>query len=365
MEAIAESDELSSTIAAGIAEQGAAHASLARMRLAFMRGSCTIMNIGHSVTEGASATGSGLRWTDKLRDSLRGLLGISGGGLNYFPATGGSYPALLPSNWTVTAGTANAGGSGEGVGRYARAMTTSSKLSLTFTGTSIRLFFTSYSGGPTVTVTIDGSPVASFSAASGSTSYVGSTTYSGLSAGSHTIELTNTGAQFNFQGAIVYNGDETSGVRVINAGHSGDQVSNIMGVSPLTRQTSLWTALAPDLVTIEYGINEYRNNTPVATFKTNLTNMVAALETAIGHSAIVIVIDYQATHATTPVAAWSAYKDAMREVAAENGLPVVDLSTISTLGIGQSGMNGDNIHPNDAGHLAIANLVSASLLAYV
>jgi lysophospholipase L1-like esterase len=326
-------------------------------RAAAEGGMVGIINYGHSVTEGANA-GPGQRWTDVLAANLRAKLQPAGvvGGAGYAAAEW-TYPTAQPANWAYTGTTSS---SGNGLGLFGKSMTSGATATLTFTGTGIRVMGKSYPGGPTVTVTVDGVAQTAWNLnTAGVVNTNHNALYTGFTAGSHTIVLTFGGTAV-FNGGEIHNGDEVIGFVSYNAGHAGGQVTDI----------SNWTAVIPDavksltpsLITIEYGINEYRMNTTPATFDTNLRKAIGMVRAAIPNASVVLISDFEPAPNGTPVAAWSAYKTVMANAAAALNCGLVDLSTVATLGPGGSGMNADMVHPNVAGHTAMANAISAYLM---
>lgn len=335
--------------------------ALSRFHAALPAGTVRVLNIGHSITEGARAAAPGERWTDIALAKLRGTFQPAGvkGGFGYIPATA-TYPELLPSTWAFT-GTAAASTNGTGLARYAMEMQSGSTASLTFTGTGLRLMHTTYSGGPTVTVSIDGVPAGNIAAASGTTNFAASTSYIGLTPGVHTITLSTPGL-FVLEGALIYDGDDAAGIRSWNAGHAGDQIGTYLTGNPATRIPPVYTAIAPDLVTIQFGVNEYRNNTAVATFGTNLGALIDQVRTSVGSDVSILVLgDAEPLHAGTPTAPWSEYAAKAAEVAAAKSVAYLDLGPLPGLGLNAAGMDADQVHPNTVGHRTIGNAVAAAL----
>lgn len=218
----------------------------------------------------------------------------------------------------------------------------------------------SYPGGPNVTVTVDGVAQTTWSTnTAGVVNNNYTKLYTGFTSGAHTIVLSFTGTLV-FNGGQIYNGDELTGVASFNSGLAGGQATDI----------SNWTALIPDivktltpsLVLVEYAINEYRGNVQPATFDTNLRKAIGLVRAYIPNASVVIVSDYEPAPNGTPVAAWSAYKTVMADAAATLNCGLVDLTTVTTLGPGGSGMNADMVHTNVAGHAAIANKITDYLM---
>ncbi|TQK18622.1 hypothetical protein FBY40_1111 [Microbacterium sp. SLBN-154] len=118
-----------------------------------------------------------------------------------------------------------------------------------------------------------------------------------------------------------------------------------------TRQPTMWTAIEPRLVTIQYMVNEHRKKVSDSARKTVIGSLVDATIAAVGHESTVQVSDADPSHPGTPVAPWSSYKAAPAEVSQEKGLPLFEMTSDSGLGPGGSGMNpaGNNTHDKAAG----------------
>lgn len=102
--------------------------ALGRFHRAAAEGAVNIINFGHSVTEGHGAA-QGQRWTDVLAANLRPRLQpyIATGGVGY-AASGWTYPAAQPANWTYTGTYSD---SGNGLSLKGKSMTSGSTATLT------------------------------------------------------------------------------------------------------------------------------------------------------------------------------------------------------------------------------------------
>ncbi len=120
-------------------------------------------------------------------------------------------------------------------------------------------------------------------------------------------------------------------------------------------------AMKPDLISIEYGTNEQDTTNPYyATpeqFKTNLTQLVTQLRSALPKARIVLLTPWQST---TP----APYRQVVQAVGAANSGSVVDISSvwhnqanISSKTTQSWQGTGDGYHPSSQGNLAIARLM--------
>lgn len=335
-----------------------------RFRKMLSIGTGTVLCFGDSWTEGTRGSDSPwLRYVDHLAAALRRAgqpAGIAGG--MYIPSYA-TYATKLPANWVFAGSTTQKQVSGPGY--YNVEMANAATATLAFTGTGFKIHWDRRTDGATaVGVTIDGVSVGTIDS-SGATHYGMTTSFTGLNPGKHTIVLTvTTGTVFSFQGAYAFNGDETSGIKLYASGRGGiksDAVTQVGFVGNLQ-------ATVPDLITFEYGINDYRNAIPVATFKANLAS---AIDTIRGRSvdadaSIAIISCPEAVIGGIPaVAPWQDYKDAMAALANEKNVLLIDLTPVFGTGVltETKGLaDVDHVHPNDAGHLAIANRILSEIV---
>lgn len=314
-----------------------------------------VLHIGDSITEGNGASGPQKRWIDALRSKVKTKYQppTIPGGSGYIPI-GGVYPSVQPGDWSLTGATASVG-QGEGFGgSYANMSTSGQTASLTFSGTGIILYFTDYAGNPDPTVTIDGAAVTPIPINSSPTIYGNGIAYTGLARGSHTIVVTVGTTPFHLYGGLVLDGDANAGWRTIVAARSGTQAP---GVGTL----SVWNYVDPSLVTIYFGVNDYRNNASISTFETNLTTIVNYVKSRSLNPKIVLIKGYEPLHPTTPIAPWSSYRDTVQKVANANNLLCCDILPKFGVGVISATYSADSVHPNDTGHSLIADAIMESL----
>lgn len=335
-----------------------------RFRKMLATGTGNVLAFGDSWTEGTRGSDAPwIRYVDHLASAIRKAgqpSGVAGG--MYIPSYA-TYNTKLPANW-VFAGT-NVQKQVSGMGYYNVEMANAATATLTFTGTGYKLHWDRRTDGATViTVTIDGVNVGTFDS-SGAAHYGMTTSFTGLNPGKHTIVVTvTTGTVFSFQGAYAFNGDETTGIRFYASGRGGiksDAVTQVGYVGNLQ-------ATAPDLILFEYGINDYRNAIPVATFKANLASAIDVIRSR-GVDATASIVILSCPEAViggiTAVAPWSDYKAAMLALANEKNVLHIDLTPVFGTGVltETTGLaDTDHVHPNDAGHLAISNRIISEII---
>jgi lysophospholipase L1-like esterase len=186
-------------------------------------------------------------------------------------------------------------------------------------------------------------------------------TVSGLSLASHTVTITPHSDHVPIEGIIFYNGNETTGIRVWEGGHSGITAASYVDAS-FPHWIDLLPNIAPDLAIIMLGRNEWVTGVSAATFIANLTTLIANVRaTATPAPSILLVAEMQGNY--TPGPLWSTYVDAIAALVASDGnLAYVDLNpAFGGYTVPPSGplYNADLKHPNDAGNAEIASELMA------
>lgn len=348
---------------------------------------CDWMAIGDSTTEGARQTNAQARWVGRALKQLRSRLGQTAtGGFGYIPAwysTGDQQtpsPVTYWSNGSATSGSSAARGN-YGLGRRSLVMNgnSSQKSVLTLTAgtpyasTSVDVIYAkTVNSTAGIDIYLDDVLLTSINTVvtAGNTSAGNRYRISGLAGGSHVIEVRATGGVDYFEGYMLYNGDETSGLRLWEAAASGS--------------TSLWHATAsiagkdspnfvysydnlvkiqPSLVTIMLGINDYNDGTgqqqTPAQYQANLVQILANIRSACTvNPSIVFLIQWQRGGTAQPNP-WDAYKAAAYSVAAaDGGVAVFDLSKRFPPGVQTTALsliNADLVHITDTGGAFVAD----------
>lgn len=317
--------------------------------------------IGDSVTEGRTAsTVPGTRWVDLLAKNLRLQYPVSGigagGGVGYLPFH--RIAPLTSSPWSVVGAPAPDMSYGLGL----RTLTFSAagmKATATITGTSVDLLFLKGTLSRVAYYKVDAAPAVTFNTGGESAVSNDGVLRIPLGApGPHTLEIGYSGGSASYlEGVIVYNGDENKGVHVIEAGHSGYHTSeydSTVGLNHVARVKSL----APDLVVFALGENDYLHGRTSASFKTNLTSLIAKYRAALPNASLMTVMNFEANAAGGNVEPWSAFVSAAAEVAAADtggpfgraGVAFLDLSEVMPRVVDNTGsIYADNYHPNDKG----------------
>ncbi|MCO7202132.1 SGNH/GDSL hydrolase family protein [Microbacterium sp. CnD16-F] len=327
---------------------------------------CNAVFVGTSITEGGPVQSGGLgvtaranRWVDRLAQLLRArnpLLSPPVGSKGYIPAfyqtfNGGGVQEngrITPTG--VTYGGAPLVAAGAGLGNRTLELDSSGDfIQFTFDGTGCDLYYNSRSvASSTATYQVDGGadqtlPVP---AATGTGAML---PIRGLAAGSHTIRVTWGSGQVDVDGIYPYNGDESKGIHLYEAGKGSAKASDVMGTGPYRALTHI----QPALIGIEFGYNEFFAPVALPTFKTNLQTVVTNARANVTKPPTVLFLKWAEPFDATPAPdSYDAYMAVVDEVAAATpNAVVVDFrtrypaNTPNTLGL----WHGDKVHDSDYG----------------
>ena len=255
-------------------------------------GKARVWVVGDSMFEGYGPSTVALRPIEQVRQYLQALWRAGGDGFVPPQHAGG-----IANEWTV-AGSPDMTDYGFGIGRHGVYLNAAGQsFTITKTCDRFKLLYTSGSTGY-LSVTIDGgaATLIDTNSASGKSGRVWDS--GALTLGSHTIVVSanSTRATANgyttgtyvafFDGAIFYNSDYTVGVEVLNSAHSGYQATAFNGsVAANAEWAEAADTMPPDLVIVEFGLNELGNGgISQATYKQALIDIVANLKTKGGYS---------------------------------------------------------------------------------
>lgn len=280
---------------------------------------------GHSWWEGYNSMTRGARLPDVIQTTLEGLLPTTGvssvGGTTYIPcdysqpSTVHTYTALLGA----FAGGTNAGGFGR---RYFNFTAIGHGASYTYTCTGIDVHWYNIGSGGTIRVNIDGGTtpgVTQFDidTSLGTVNAWSKTAIPMPSNGSHTIAITCLTVGVGtilFGGMMVYRGNESKGLRIIDASRQGsDSTHNNCGDTQL-KLLNGFTAVAFGI-----DINDYNAQTAAGTFKTNMAARFAEVYAQLPATTPIFLFVLNAPNnlgARTP--AWSVMEQSNRELSDTN-----------------------------------------------
>lgn len=321
-----------------------------------------IVCLGDSITEGMVATHREDAWPQRLRDQLRQarFSGLTRGGVGYCPSY--SVSSSVGDFWHKSDASIVDPGLGVGLGVRALKVPTGSTVSLGWTGTGLDLLAVQQPDA-TFTYALDGAaPVAvdlTGPLAGGRVIPI-----RGLCETPHTIVVAGAnGGSAYLEGGMTYRGDESYGVRVWEAGHSGWMCSDF-SASHATWQASLLAVPNPKLVIVCLGANEYEKAVTSAQYGRNLDALLTTLQADLAGKACSFLI--MSPHARIPLSgrANQSYYEAQAQTVADNHgaaylsmTPVIgDCQTAINAGYLQSGYG---IHPTTSGHLKYANALTS------
>jgi lysophospholipase L1-like esterase len=294
------------------------HAALANRRWA----PAVVAVLGSSSSEGVGASGPGRGYVPALAQNLRDafpVVGVGGGGNPAGAGGGDNYVAAwgTPRWWPVTTGGGAVRSKTAGWGLKAVDLVAAGQsLTLTFTGTSVRVWYSAVPAGGAFSVTVDG-VAAGVAVGTASAGDAASWRSAPLGPGRHTIVVTSEGGgTVRVHGFATFDGDEERGVQVYNGGHggrtSGDFVKGATAWVPRLR------SLQPHLVILQLGVNDWRIGVPAAVMRQNLQKIIAMVRANTTTEPSFVVYGPPRVGADRRVQDFANYTDAWREVAAED-----------------------------------------------
>jgi lysophospholipase L1-like esterase len=219
---------------------------------------------------------------------------------------------------------------------------------------------------------VDGGAPTTINAASGSAFTDGNLTRVSLGAsGDHTVVITASGTQSVIDGIVVYDGDETSSVRVHACGHYGFTSGDWLSPNTANLKVSV-AALNPHALVIEGGLNDYNNATQginATGYRTNLQTLVSDVRSQITtHTLPVVFLSAPQPKDDTfipPNDPYTSYRDALYSLADSIGNAVVfdaGLRLSSYTSGNRYGQWNDPLHMNDVGQAALGDALARFLM---
>jgi len=150
----------------------------------------------------------------------------------------------------------------------------------------------------------------------------------------------------------------TSGVRTTNWGVSSARadwlVAGSGGLAGSTTSGSLpfsFNLFPPDLSIISFGVNEFLQNIPVATYKTNIQTIITKAKTF----GDVLLVSGVPNFATTSTPSQGAYAAALYDLADTNDVAVLDIYDRMVSYVASASLINSPTHPNTAGYWDMAD----------
>lgn len=331
-----------------------------------------VMVIGDSISEGGSATDIEYRWLHRFRDLIRSRFPTPGvtGGQGYISAL--FVAQTFPHGWVYGGNLGPDNLQGFGL-RSARLSNPDGYIARTFTGTGVRIFYAKNPDGGTFNVKVDGGSPTTVDTAAGGVYDAGAHVDIALgAAGSHTVEVTWSGGGANvfIGGMLLMNGDEAAGVRVVDASHWGIKAADYgsdTGAAGFIQQYV--NGVKPALTIVALGGNDFFGNIPPADFKADIEYIVSQIKAATTDKPTSILLLSEYRLYATQTYEWSEYRGALKDIAAADpdNVAFVDLYDRWPAGDGVDHLDvldGDNTHPNNAGHAMLANYVTEFVTPY-
>lgn len=181
--------------------------------------------------------------------------------------------------------------------------------------------------------------------------------------GTHTLNLARaSGGTVLFFAIVAYNSAQKA-VDVMNSGWGGSTTADWNNNSTVFRARPIIQFYAPHLLILQLGINDYTPATlvSVANYQTNLNAIIAD---NIASRSILLVTPVPSISSRQTVAIQAQYVQAMRDVAAQNNLPLFDNWKIFDAGATQTQFYiADRVHPNETGYAREASALAPALMA--
>lgn len=275
-----------------------------------------ICTVGTSFTEGQGSADTTKRWENLLLADLRARYQPAGvtGGEGY---VAGHYLAPdLADRWVLAGGATVNNANGLGL-RAISIGAAGAKGTLTFTGSAIDLFWSQSNSTGTMQVVIDGGAPDVINTNNATYTNGNKKRYGGLAANSsHTVEVSYvSGGACVFEGAMVYRGDETKGIRLWDGGHAGFKAGDF--VNGAQHMEDVLGVIKPHLWIIELGANDTipGMNVTVPTFLANVQLLLSKARAKIGTPApsVVVVGVHPRADGTNTVARWNGYYNALQD----------------------------------------------------
>lgn len=310
-------------------------------------------------------------WPDRL---IRRFLGANPGSLGVLPASGnlagvtdGDWPGG-DNPWTFTGSVV--GNINYGLGFHAITIPAASTATVTYFGDKFTLFYVRTADGPqAATISLDGTALATLNARG--TVLPGQQAQRGTHGdyGFHTVVVTPNDGPLVLEGIQWFDGDApffvSGSVQLFDASHAGFGAANWAGAN------NDWSAMLAGadgffgMGLTMLDVNDIANGRTPAQFRDDLITIVRRVDARLGTSTLSwLFCDLPTTinangHTTT-----LAYVAAMREACKAVGVDraaVLDMGALRPGRTWGSILSGDTSHPNDSGHIWVADALGSVL----
>lgn len=337
------------------------------------RGSAPVQAIlfGDSITEGTGSTVLARRWQTVLQASLRARYATSGATYPFIPAyetASTDHPGITRSGTVTQVANSGFGGRTAIVG-------TDGVLTFTFTGTRAKILYSKASATGVMRLVVDGgAPIlVDTNALTNPPAATPATWDSGaLTDAAHTIVVTRdatsaAGQNPYVEGMLTYRGDESAGIRLIDSSRHGQTSAYLDATRTAAMARSLAAAGGAKLAVFAFGTNDYAIG-PVAPadYRINIERQITALRANGFDGAILLLLVYMSSGRDS--ATWEAYGAQLAAMAAgdpdisylnlRRSMPDIPTPYTDPAALG---LFNDTLHPSDAGHGWIADVLTDHL----
>lgn len=321
--------------------------------------SVQLVIIGDSMSEGFTASKYRLRWIDHLR---RRIQGFRPGSMGYLPASANIGAQISDANWpggdspwTYTGAT---GSPDYGPGLHAVSIT-SGTATLTYFGDVVNLFYVRTPTGPSAAaVTLDGVAQTAINA-NGSALPGQIATFGTVGAyGFHTLVVTVSTGTLIIEGAWWFDGEfngltSNNSVMTIEACHAGGSAKDWSGANNDWSAMFAGTEAYSGLVLVATSRNDSSLGRSAQQYEDDLVTIATRMDARLGVSDTGYLFTF--LPGDQPV---TGFLDAAWRASARIGLTragVFDLGQMRPSRTWGADLEDDGVHPNDAGHVWLAN----------
>lgn len=300
--------------------------------------------LGDSFTEGYLIT-------DKVNNTFAGRVRTALA-TKYGDVGKGIVPAYIssiinsPQNWTTSGFAEFVMGTYGICGHSLQTTTTGSTASVVVSGTDVHLIAMKgvWATAVCINCKVDGVDKGTFALNNATTIISDITIATGLTDGNHTLLITtlDTSAVMLI-GA--YGTKGTKGIRVNNIGRAGAFSFDAQRSSSVL--DAEFTVMKPTLTIVEFGINDAGGSIPLATYKTQMQNIISK---ALSQGDCLLL-------APTMLTADAPYREIQRQLAIENNCAFIDIANRWGGSMPTLFKASDTYHPNEIGDYDIASAI--------
>ncbi len=329
-----------------------------------------LLCLGDSTTFGQGALSTAITGNDKSASWPTVLAAKSFGGVpgrwdntigtgNITASTYGSFDNRL----TMGSGVGQGGAGSESLGGTPFARTSAGNFFVWTPGVPVdtfEIYYCQQSGGGIFSFAVDGGAATQVNT-NGSTAVLKTTV--SVARGNHSLSLDHVSGAKSFVYSVIAYDSAQKSVQVLNAGWPGVKATDYaVSASPFS-PLNVFDDYAPDLTVLDLGINDWNQATPTTqtAYKAAMQALISAAK-AVGSDVLLVVpVPSGTTSGTANQASFQTY---IYDLAASNGLPVVDMIARwgSWASANSAGLMRDTLHPNSTGYADKAAAIAAAII---